>query len=120
MLSTCATPGDVAATARKSSAAAPGTVSRVHVAPPSAVCSTVPCIPLAQTTAGDTTLSPRSSTSVGLASARHWECAVTMGTTSANVTHAQLRVKDRSDVGIMAGWVTKSPATIETNGPATI
>lgn len=121
MLSTCATSGEVAAMARKSSPAAPGTVARVQVAPLSVVRSTVPRIPLAQTTAGETTLSPRSSTSVGLASACHWARAAITGTTSANVTRAQLRVKEWDMFGIMGRREgRKVPQLCSTNDPATI
>lgn len=99
MLSTCAMSRDVAAMARKSSAAAPGTVSRVQLAPPSVVRSTVPCIPLAQTTLGETTLKPRSSTSVGLASACHWAPATSTGTTSARATGTQTGMRRRNMFG---------------------
>ena len=66
MLIACAVVADVAAIARRSSVPAPGIVSRVQCAPPSRVCTTVPRCPEAHTTVGDTTLSPRSSNSVGL------------------------------------------------------
>src|SRR5438270_8688520 len=70
-LTACATAADVAAIARRSSPAAPGMVSSVHVAPPSTVCTTVPRHPLAHATCGDTTLSPRSSAAVGLGCGTH-------------------------------------------------
>ncbi len=86
MLIACAVVGDVAAMARRSSASAPGIVSRVQCAPPSVVCTTVPRWPLAHTTLGDTILSPRSSTSVGLACGCHWAAA---GAERATVASAQ-------------------------------
>src|SRR6266568_4566863 len=60
MLSAYAVRSLTASTSRKSSACVPGIVSACHVAPPSAVRSTVPAAPLAQTTSLVTALTPRS------------------------------------------------------------
>src|SRR3982750_832220 len=59
MLRTDAVVALTASTSRKSSAAASGIVSFVHVVPPSSVRRTVPLAPLAQATRSLTALTPR-------------------------------------------------------------
>jgi hypothetical protein len=55
-----------AAMSRKSSRAAPATLSTVHVTPPLVVRAIRPCVPLAHTTVGLTAASPRNSAVVPL------------------------------------------------------
>src|SRR5438445_641083 len=57
--------------ARKSRRVAPSTESTVQVLPPSVVCATRPCAPLAHTTFALTTLSPRNSELVPLCCGTH-------------------------------------------------
>src|SRR5262245_32155869 len=60
MLSAYAVVSLTASTSRKSSVSESGTLSLCHVSPPSAVRTTVPFAPLAQTTLSLTALTPRS------------------------------------------------------------
>src|SRR6478735_9764981 len=109
MLIACAVVADVAAIARRSSAPAPGIVSRVQCSPASDVCNTLPRCPLVHTTRGDTTLSPRSSTSAGLTCATHCACATHGAIASAgasDITNRDKRMigKRMIDGGARDGW----------------
>src|SRR6476661_1488324 len=119
MLIACAVVADVAAIARRSSALAPGTVSRVQCAPASNVCNTLPRCPLAHTTCGDTTLSPRSSTSTGLTCATHCACATDGAIACARASEITQRGKRMirkrmiDDVGGMPGVEYAFPCSVE-------
>src|SRR5437867_13413443 len=82
--------------ARKSSAAAPATLSVVHVIPPSIERATVPRAPLAHTILPFTALRPRSSAVVPLETYVHW-AARTDGRTAK--TRAERNVRGWRQVG---------------------